>query len=707
MSTYAKYMDRYKRMRSASNDPRDASAFKSASIVDREAYTKFMEVELDKVASAFMQVKDLPQRVEQLQGQIILNQEKITNLSRIVNLLQDTENEQEKDIRDIKAALRKLGVSSAAAKDREYTKFKTVGNISEETTELVTRIRQLEDRLANYGDSKPSASTNSEYKNFVSQVDDSLQEMESKLIKMISERLPRQPETSNLERQARSRSNSKSPRSTANKKRRNSQDKASTSSDPKQGTDFKMIEKVINKWTEKIEEQVNFIQNSVDEKVSLSDLAKAIEDQQRDRVDDIDKVHKLAENAEKVSSRLAEDVFESMDISNKKLEDFEDQLNHLREWVEDLSKCSSNKINVTTQNSSFNPGLVSKSDLMEFEKKLNYKILESLDETNSIMKKIKTQYKELAKKVKHLENDKPRSNRRDSIKPTISSKLQGNRSQEKIVDIKATSQHPSIKSDRHREKKQKYNSSDRALQSLVTGIDANKHSVEVVRTVAVSKAQYNTRQIDSSKDTKDNEVDQKTLKRFPEIAVAEPSKEFTDFMTFDEHTSSDIFELSDNDTTRNNRSKSGKGRHKRSNSRNQKNSSTESGENKHPNMLPQARSRVEEFESFRKKKVEMVPRNLKSSSRSRSTKGSRNGSRKKVAKASSRASKGSSLRTNLNPKLKDTKVKKADSNKKRTVVKDTRLRQKMKANKERENSSIKLAKLEKMYQELSELESKS
>ena len=50
MATYAKYMDRYKRMRSASTEARGDWAFKSGGIVDRETYTKFMELELEKVS---------------------------------------------------------------------------------------------------------------------------------------------------------------------------------------------------------------------------------------------------------------------------------------------------------------------------------------------------------------------------------------------------------------------------------------------------------------------------------------------------------------------------------------------------------------------------------------------------------------------------------------------------------------------------------
>lgn len=223
MSTYAKYMDRFKRMRSASSDTRDAAAFKSSSIVDRETYTKFMELELEKVSSAFMKIKDLPERVEQLQNQIILNQEKISNLSKIINLVQETENSQENDIRDIKAALRKLGVNSIAAKDREYTKFKILHPQNEETNDLIHRIRNLESRLDVSKNEPFSEPQNFEYGNFVTKVDRSLQEMEEKLIHMISERLSEHlHNTSKASSDNGSRGRSKSPSLNPTKKRKRS-----------------------------------------------------------------------------------------------------------------------------------------------------------------------------------------------------------------------------------------------------------------------------------------------------------------------------------------------------------------------------------------------------------------------------------------------------------------------------------------------------
>lgn len=64
-----------------------------------------------------------------------------------------------------------------------------------------------------------------------------------------------------------------------------------------------------------------------------------------------------------------------------------------------------------------------------------------------------------------------------------------------------------------------------------------------------------------------------------------------------------------------------------------------------------------------------------------------------------------STKANLVGQFKDTRIKKYE--KKRTVVKDTRLKQKIKSTKTKgAGGNIKLAKLEKMYQELSEMEAK-
>lgn len=492
---------------------------------------------------------------------------------------------------------------------------------------------------------------------------------------------------------------------------------------------------VVNKWTEKIEEQVNQIQDSIDSKPSHNEVTNIVIETSKPHTIQLEKFMKIAENTEKLSQRLAEDVFESVDLNSKKLDDFEDRLNHLREWVEDFSKVSTSKINIDTSGRS-TPGLVTKSELMDFEKKLNHKILESLDETNSIMKKIKSQYRDLAKKVDKLSQDKPKAKKSSSRK-----RLNDTHSQEKEIAKRADSTSQSIVMQNiNTNSRRQYNSSDRAItdlsqhsstkirndkslskvsidsenpkfgsknleNSIQSTLDPHKHTVDVVRTVAIPKTTESANErayMNMSKETRDEIDHAKTLKRSDR---PENSKEFTDFMTFEENNSSELFELSENEASMIDKPRSKNRKHKRSSSRSSKNRNASKTENIHPNLTMQKRSRVEEFESLKKKGRERVPRNLKSRSRSRSTKGSRQGSRqgskRKSAKKSSRAAKASSIKANLSNKLKDTRIKKVES-KKKTLVKDSRLKQKPK----NKDSNIKLAKLEKMYQELSELESK-
>lgn len=51
MSTYAKYMDRYKRIRSASSDGKSEWE-KHGQMYDKDTYTKFIELQLEKVSGA-------------------------------------------------------------------------------------------------------------------------------------------------------------------------------------------------------------------------------------------------------------------------------------------------------------------------------------------------------------------------------------------------------------------------------------------------------------------------------------------------------------------------------------------------------------------------------------------------------------------------------------------------------------------------------
>lgn len=75
----------------------------------------------------------------------------------------------------------------------------------------------------------------------------------------------------------------------------------------------------------------------VSEKLSIEDFKEYISNEKANSQNEIDKAVKIAKNSEKVASRLAEDVFEAIDMNNRKFVDLEDRMNELKEWVEKLS----------------------------------------------------------------------------------------------------------------------------------------------------------------------------------------------------------------------------------------------------------------------------------------------------------------------------------------------------------------------------------
>ena len=116
------------------------------------------------------------------------------------------------------------------------------------------------------------------------------------------------------------------------------------------------------------------------------------------------------------------------------------------------------------------------------------------------------------------------------------------------------------------------------------------------------------------------------------------SKEHSEFPTFENERESDIFELSSNENGGFSfeRSKSHKKRESRK-CKNLNNNILIAKENQNPNedVVKPQRSRVQEFESLRRKGKENLPKNLKSRSGSRSKRSLVNSTAKKSAKKSS------------------------------------------------------------------------
>ena len=185
-----------------------------------------------------------------------------------------------------------------------------------------------------------------------------------------------------------------------------------------------------------------------------------------------------------------------------------------------------------------------KSELMEFERKLNKKILESLDETNDIMKKIKKQYKGLSNKVKDLEIWFYESNKlleKDKSKK----KLISNRSHS-ILNNDTSNRSLSCKDNTvKRDSRQQFVSTDRAIKNQLPEFDVTKkykHNSIVPNSESIKSEVFEKQEKELADTYKDN-------KKLVGATANENSKEFTDFMTFEDQNSSDIFELSENDKT--------------------------------------------------------------------------------------------------------------------------------------------------------------
>ena len=159
--------------------------------------------------------------------------------------------------------------------------YSTWGQKASKDNSIESRIQKLETHLssgANISHENPGFTLRS----FAVKVDESLAEMEDKLVEMITERLGNKP----THTRSRSKSRSKSPNnfkqtSSKGNKKRNSSITSESDNEKAKSAELKAIEKVVNKWTEKIEEQVNIIHDQVEDKMSINDFNLAFEQEKK------------------------------------------------------------------------------------------------------------------------------------------------------------------------------------------------------------------------------------------------------------------------------------------------------------------------------------------------------------------------------------------------------------------------------------------
>ena len=601
-----------------------------------------------------MQVKTFEQRIEQIEQISKQNQHKI---QMVVEKMQN---------------MKQTGHMEKMSKG-----FKTIGDVE---SELESRVRRIEDKVLLAPEMSSTDESNFQIKMFTAKVDESLRIMEDKLVAMISERFnqhkgpqrqSRQRDSQPQKSHSRSRSHSKSPVQVKTVQ------KSSKASVEQPKSNFEAIQKAVNTWTTQVEEQINLINDDVQQKVNQADF-ESIQN-------DIKVIEQRASNTEKLTARLGEDIYDSIDSNNKKINQFELKFNELQEWVDELS--SGKQINITAKDNSDETKkhqYITRADLMDFERKLNRKILDSLEQTNSIMKKIKGKYKNLSKRVKRMQSQTSR-------KSSVSGVHKKYKSQDRSAFLHQN-QSLSDMSDKYKRDltKNQNRTLDRVVQPITTKAESNnitqsaQKSLDSIRTMEDAKIGSHN-QVDTARfSQKDKEANQN-------IRETQESRD-----RIEHDLSSSLFDLSDNENSnRKSRSRSSK---KLSSRRKSK-----SKENMNPNTSNKKRSRVQEFESLRRKGKDQIPINLKSRSNSKK-RPSLNSTAKKRPPHSTKHKPSPKYHSTF--KSKETRIKNISHKKHRNVVPKFERTSTVKKQKDK-TASIKLAKLEKMYQELSELDSKS
>ena len=65
--------------------------------MDRNAYVTYLEAQLERVTSTCMTVQSFGERIDQLSGQVTSVEERIVNLTRLIKLLQSSNEAHEQD----------------------------------------------------------------------------------------------------------------------------------------------------------------------------------------------------------------------------------------------------------------------------------------------------------------------------------------------------------------------------------------------------------------------------------------------------------------------------------------------------------------------------------------------------------------------------------------------------------------------------------
>ena len=88
MTTYSKYTERFNKKTETSYNKQRDSSVDSKLMSNKEIYTQFLEVQLEKVASALLTVDTFSDKIEQALSKVNDFEDKFSNTNKLLKLLQ-------------------------------------------------------------------------------------------------------------------------------------------------------------------------------------------------------------------------------------------------------------------------------------------------------------------------------------------------------------------------------------------------------------------------------------------------------------------------------------------------------------------------------------------------------------------------------------------------------------------------------------------
>lgn len=84
MSTYKSYLERFNKSRSMKRD----TSLDAKLSTEKETYTQFLEVQLDRISHGLVQIDTFQDRLDMQQAQVQNVEDKVNNSSKLLKLLQ-------------------------------------------------------------------------------------------------------------------------------------------------------------------------------------------------------------------------------------------------------------------------------------------------------------------------------------------------------------------------------------------------------------------------------------------------------------------------------------------------------------------------------------------------------------------------------------------------------------------------------------------